>query len=60
MSTLKQGKGIKDVLISESWLHAQLMNIAGLKDLRIMPGLENNFRLSLLSHNCKSGLNCHL
>jgi hypothetical protein len=51
-------KGSKlDLLVAESWLNAYHLSIAGLVDLTLESGPENNFRAKLLHHNCFLALN---
>jgi hypothetical protein len=49
-----------DLLVAESWLNDYYLSHAGLLDLILDSGPENNFREKILSHNCFLALNANL
>ena len=49
-----------DILVAESWLNDYYLSIAGLLDKTLVPGPENAWRESLLTHNCFLALNANL
>ena len=49
-----------DCLVSESWLNAYMVSIAGVMDLTLDSGPENNFRAKLLNHNCFLAFNANI